>query len=67
MFSGEISQNPSQLNILFSPSSETSVKALISFPKGNRKSMKTSTSTVSQVLQRGSRKINKLLAKEHLW
>lgn len=49
-------RNPSQLNISFLPSSMTSLKALISFPKGNRKSMKTSTSKVSQVLQRGNRK-----------
>lgn len=49
-------RNISQLNILFLPSSMTSLKALISFPKGNRKSMKTSTSKVSQLLQRGNRK-----------
>lgn len=49
-------RNPLQLNISFLPSSVTSLKALISFPKGNRKSMKTSTSKVSQVLQRGNRK-----------
>lgn len=49
-------RNTRQLNILFPPSSMTSLKALISFPKGNRKSMETSTSKVSQVLQRGNRK-----------
>lgn len=53
-------RNTTQLNIFFLPSSMTSLKALISFPKGNRKSMKTSTSQVSQVLQRGNRKSMKI-------
>lgn len=53
-------RNTKQLNIFFLPSSMTSLKALISFPKGNRKSMKTSTSQVSQVLQRGNRKSMKI-------
>ena len=49
-------RNITQLNILFFPSNMTSLKALITYPKGNRKSMKTSTSKESQVLQRGNRK-----------
>lgn len=49
-------RNTTQLNILFQQSSMTSLKALVSFPKGNRKSMEASTSKVSQVLQRGDRK-----------
>ena len=52
----EFPGNTTQHNILFLPSNKTSLKAPISFPKGNRKSMKTSTRKVSQVLQRGNRK-----------
>lgn len=49
-------RNPSQLNILFQPSSEASLRALFPCPQGNGKSMTASARKVSQVLQRGNRK-----------
>lgn len=55
-FMEKFPRNTSQLNILFLPSSMASLQALFPCPRGNRKSMKTSTSKVSQVLQTGNRK-----------